>query len=61
MAAMHTETGLATTADPLRPMQLYWRIYADSASRQALIEMGLPKPAAPQSLKGFIALNVPSP
>ncbi len=61
MAAMLTNSGFATTADPLRPMQLYWRIFADGAGRQALIEMGLPRPSAPQSLKGFIALYVPSP
>jgi len=61
MAAMLTDSGYATTADPARPMQLYWRIFADSLGRQALIEIGLPRSSAPQSLKGFIALYVPSP
>jgi len=60
MAAMLTDNGFATTSDPLRPMQLYWRIFADSTGRQALIEMGLPRTTAPQSLKGFIALYIPS-
>jgi hypothetical protein len=61
MTAMLSDTGYSTTADPLRPLQLYWRIYADNTGRQALIEMGLPRPTAPQTQKGFIALYVPAP
>ena len=61
MTAMLTDSGYATTDDPSRPMQLYWRLFADGAGRQALIEIGLPRSSAPQSLKGFIALYIPSP
>ena len=60
MSAMLGVTGWATTADPTRPMQIYWRVFADGASRQLLIEMGVPRSTAPPSLKGFIALYVPS-
>ena len=58
MAAMLSDSGLPTRGDPARPMRLYWRIYADGAGRQLLIEMGWPSAGAPRSLKGFIALYV---
>ena len=60
MQAMLGGGGFATTADPTRPMQLYWRIFSDPAGHQLLIEMGLPRATAPAVLKGFIALYVPS-
>lgn len=60
MSAMLGATGWATTADPTRPMQLYWRVFADGAARQLLIEMGVPRSTAQPSVKGFIALYVPS-
>ncbi|MDE1927153.1 MAG: hypothetical protein KGI36_08210, partial [Burkholderiales bacterium] len=61
MAAMLSATGYATSADPTRPLQLYWRFYADAAGHQLAIEMGLPQAGAPAALKGFIALYVPAP
>jgi hypothetical protein len=60
VSAMLGDAGWATVSDPTRPLQLFWRIYADGSGRQMLIEMGLPQTNAPSSLKGFISLYVPS-
>jgi hypothetical protein len=60
VTAMLGPQGWSTVADPARPMQLFWRIYANGQGQQLLIEMGVPRPTAPASLKGFIALYVPA-
>ena len=61
MDAMLSAGGYATSADPTRPLQLFWRFYADGAGHLLAIEMGLPRAGAPATLKGFVELYVPSP
>ncbi|MDE1927851.1 MAG: hypothetical protein KGI36_11780, partial [Burkholderiales bacterium] len=60
MDAMLSAAGYATSADPTRPLQLYWRFFADGAGHQLAIEMGLPRAGAPSTLEGFVALYVPA-
>jgi hypothetical protein len=60
MAAMLSNAGFASGADPQRPLRLYWRVFVDGTGRQLLIQMGVPTSAAPASAAGFIALYTAS-
>ena len=58
VAAMLSTDGDLTTEDPLRPLRLTWRAYADGAGHMVFVEVGVPAAGAPASTRGFVALYV---
>jgi hypothetical protein len=61
VAAMLSSNGLLALDDPLRPLQLLLRAYADGAGQVVLVETGAPASGALASARGFVALYVPGP
>ena len=61
VAAMLSSGGLLTLDDPLRPLQLLLRAYADATGHVVFVQSGTPASGAPASARGFVALYVPGP
>jgi hypothetical protein len=61
VTAMLSPAGLLAVDDPLRPLQLRLRAYADAAGHVVFVETGAPASGAPASALGFVALYVTGP
>jgi hypothetical protein len=61
VTAMLSATGLVATSDPVRPLLLMLRAYADVAGHVVFVETGLPTTGAAPSTRGFVALYVAGP
>ena len=58
VAKMISSEGLLTSEDPLRPLLLTLRAYADGSGNVVLVEVGEPVATAPASARGFVSLYV---
>jgi len=61
VAAMLSAAGRLAPDDPLRPLQLTLRAYADNSGHTVFVETGTPVPGAPAAARGFVALYVAEP
>lgn len=59
VAAMLAPGGLLALDDPLRPLQLFLRAYADAAGHVVFVESGTPAIGAPPSARGFVSFYQP--